>query len=353
MNKVPHYVNNITEVIALARCIERGVFALEKPVGIEGYAAVVGSKEGKGPLGEYFDDVIEDSHFGMETWEKAESRFQLEAVRTALKKAGLSPDDIGAVCAGDLINQCTGSTYGLRELGIPFMGIYGACSTMAEGLLVSSLLVASGAVNRSAAATSSHFSTAERQFRFPLSYGGQRTPTSQWTCTASGAVILSERAAKCTVAGGCIGRITDLGVNDIYNMGSAMAPAAADTIKRYLTATGTSPEDYDYIITGDLGIVGSRLVNELLLNDGIDISAQHRDCGVMIFDRDEQDAHCGGSGCGCSASVLCGYFLPKLESGGIRRILFAATGALMSPMTMQQGETIPAISHLVCIESRE
>lgn len=334
----------------MARCIGKGVFALEKPVGIEGWASVVGGKEGKGPLGNCFDEVIEDSHFGMDTWEKAESRFQLEAVKTAVKKAGLSPEDIGAVCAGDLINQCTGSTYGLRELGIPFLGIYGACSTMAEGLLISSLLIASGAVKRAAAATSSHFSTAERQFRFPLSYGGQRTPTSQWTCTASGAVILSENAGKCSITGGCIGRIADMGVNDINNMGSAMAPAAAETIRRYLSATGTSPSDYDCIVTGDLGIVGSRLVVELLMNDGIDISAQHMDCGVMIFDREAQDAHCGGSGCGCSASVLCGHFLPKLESGSMRKMLFAATGALMSPMTMQQGETIPAISHLVCIE---
>ncbi len=335
----------------MARCIGKGVFALEKPVGIEGWASVVGGKEGKGPLGNCFDEVIEDSHFGMDTWEKAESRFQLEALKTAVKKADLSTEDIGAVCAGDLINQCTGSTYGLRELGIPFLGIYGACSTMAEGLLISSLLIASGAVERAAAVTSSHFSTAERQFRFPLSYGGQRTPTSQWTCTASGAVILSENAGKCSITGGCIGRIADMGVNDINNMGSAMAPAAAETIRRYLTATGTSPADYDCIVTGDLGIVGSRLVVELLLNDGIDISAQHMDCGVMIFDREAQDAHCGGSGCGCSASVLCGHFLPKLKSGSMRRMLFAATGALMSPMTMQQGETIPAISHLVCIES--
>ena len=336
----------------MAECIDRGVFTLSTPVGIEGWASVVGSKEGNGPLGDCFDEVIEDSHFGMETWEKAESRFQLEAVRTAVKKAGLLPEDIGAVCAGDLINQCTGSTYGLRGLGIPFLGIYGACSTMAEGLLISSLLIASGAVERAAAATSSHFSTAERQFRFPLSYGGQRTPTSQWTCTAAGAAVLSSAAGKCCITGGCIGMIADMGVNDINNMGSAMAPAAAETIRRYLSASGTSPADYDCIITGDFGVVGSQLAVELLLNEGIDISVQHRDCGSMIFDREAQDVNCGGSGCGCSASVLCGYFLPKLESGELRNILFAATGALMSPMTLQQGETIPAISHLVRIESR-
>ena len=337
----------------MAELIERGVFRLGTPAGIESFASVVGGKEGKGPLGDCFDEVIEDSHFGTDTWEKAESRFQHEAVSLAVRKAGISTEDIDAVCAGDLINQCTGSTYGLRGLKIPFLGLYGACSTMAEGLLVTSLLISSGAAKRTAAVTSSHFSTAERQFRFPLSYGGQRTPTSQWTCTASGAVILSDKSRKCGITGGCIGKITDMGINDINNMGSAMAPAAADTIKRYLTATNTSPGDYDYIVTGDLGKVGSTLVIELLNMDGIDISKQHKDCGVMIFDCDKQDTHCGGSGCGCSASVLCGYFLPLLERSEAKNILFAATGALMSPMTLQQGETIPAISHLVHISSAE
>lgn len=253
------------------------------------------------------------------------------------------------ICSGDLINQCIGSTYGLRELEIPFLGLYGACSTMAEGLLISSLLIDSGAAKRITAVTSSHFSTAERQFRFPLSYGGQRTPTSQWTCTGSGAVILSEVSGKDapTVAGGCIGKIADLDVSDINNMGSAMAPAAAETIRRYLTATKTSPNDYDLIVTGDLGTVGSKLVIDILARQNIDISIQHRDCGAMIFDCDAQDTHCGGSGCGCSASVLCGHFLPMLQSGEVRSMLFIATGALMSPMSVQQGESIPSIAHLV------
>jgi len=337
----------ICEVINLAEQIERGVFRLSKPVSVHSFASAVGGKEGKGPLGSCFDMVVEDSHFGTETWEKAESRFQKETLCAAIRKGGLVKEDVDAVFAGDLINQCTGSTYGLRELDIPFLGLYGACSTMAEGLLLSSLLVDSGAVKTAAAVTSSHFSTAERQFRFPLSYGGQRTPTSQWTCTASGAVILSGESGSPAVIGGCIGRIADMGVSDINNMGSAMAPAAAATILRYLKATGTSPADYDFIVTGDLGEVGSRLVVELLQKEGTDISAQHRDCGVMIFDNDKQDTHCGGSGCGCSASVLCGHFLPMLREGRAENILFAATGALMSPMTLQQGETIPSISHLV------
>jgi stage V sporulation protein AD len=345
---IPDIVGNIiSEVIYMAEQIERGVFRLTTPVSVHSFASAAGGKEGKGPLGSCFDMVIEDSHFGTTTWEKAESRFQKETMCAAIRKGSLVKEDIDAVFAGDLINQCTGSTYGLRELDIPFLGLYGACSTMAEGLLLSSLLIDSGAAKKAAAVTSSHFSTAERQFRFPLSYGGQRTPTSQWTCTASGAVILSGESGSPNVVGGCIGRITDMGVSDINNMGSAMAPAAAATILRYLRATGTSPADYDFIVTGDLGTVGSKLAVELLQNEDIDISAQHRDCGVMIFDSDEQDTHCGGSGCGCSASVLCGYFLPMLKDGKANNILFAATGALMSPMTLQQGENIPSISHLV------
>ncbi len=333
----------------MAEHIAQGVFRLDSPVKIESFAAVAGGKEGKGPLGKYFDEVIEDSHFGKQTWEQAESQFQLEAVSLAIRKAGLVKEDIGIICSGDLINQCIGSTYGLRELEIPFLGIYGACSTMAEGLLIVSILTENNVADRTVAVTSSHFSTAERQFRFPLSYGGQRTPTSQWTCTASGAAVLSKENGSIEIVGGCIGKITDMGVTDINNMGSAMAPAAAETIRRYLTATNSSPSDYDYIITGDLGIVGSKLLVEFLMKQGIDISAQHRDCGVMIFDADTQDTHCGGSGCGCSASVLCSYFLPMLENGQAKNILFAATGALMSPMSLQQGESIPSISHLVHI----
>lgn len=335
----------------MAEYLSRGAFRLGAPVHIESHAAVVGDKEGQGPLGKCFDEIISDSHFGRNTWEQAESRFQLEAVSLAVKKAGLVKEDIDSICSGDLINQCTGSSYGLRELEIPFLGIYGACSTMAEGLLLSSVLVDSGVSKRAAAVTSSHFSTAERQFRAPLSYGGQRTPTSQWTCTASGAVILSQNKGKAAVVGGCIGRIADMGISDITNMGSAMAPAAATTIMRYLEATGTSPADYDYIVTGDLGTVGSKLVKEFLHRQDIDIMKQHRDCGELIFDNEKQDTHCGGSGCGCSASVLCGLFLPMLEEQRISNMLFVATGALMSTMSMQQGESIPAIAHLVHLQS--
>lgn len=330
----------------MAEYIDRGIFNLSSRPRIQSYASLAGKKEGEGPLGRYFDRVVEDSHFGKDTWEKAESHFQCEALSMAIRKAELTKEDIGAVCAGDLVNQCISSTYGLREFEIPYIGIYGACSTMAEGLMLSSVLVDSGAVKSCAAVTSSHFSTAERQFRFPLSYGNQRTPTSQWTCTASGAVIVSH-TGNTEIVGGCIGKITDMDVTDMNNMGAAMAPAAAETIRRYLTATGTAPENYDCIVTGDLGTTGSRLLLEFLVKQGIDISKQHRDCGVMIFDPETQDTRCGGSGCGCSASVLCGYFLPLLERGEIQNMLFAATGALMSPVSVQQGESIPTISHLV------
>lgn len=334
----------------MAKKIDKGVFLTDTQPAIISSAAIVGGKEGKGPLGKHFDKIVDDSHFGEKTWEKAESKFQLEAVSSAIRKAGITKEELDVIFSGDLINQCIGSAYGLRDLEIPFLGLYGACSTMAEGLLMSAIYTDSGTAERAVAVTSSHFSTAERQFRYPLSYGGQRTPTSQWTCTGSGAAVIDRNGKGPVIIGGCIGKITDMGINDINNMGAAMAPAAAETIRRYLSATGNKPSDYDYIITGDLGITGSKLLIELLNNEGIDINTQHRDCGAMIFDPKKQDTHCGGSGCGCSASVLCGYFLPMLKKGDIKRILFAATGALMSPMACQQGETIPSISHLVDIK---
>ncbi|MGN0614577.1 MAG: stage V sporulation protein AD [Porcipelethomonas sp.] len=324
----------------------RSTFTFEKSPSILGYASIVGEKEGEGPLGGCFDVVEKDSHFGKETWEQAESEMLGKTVKLAIKKSGLTEKDINCIFSGDLINQCLSTTYGLRDLQIPFLGIYGACSTMAEGLLLASCFAAS-AEGKFAAATSSHFSTAERQFRFPLSYGEQRTPSAQWTCTASGSVVVSSKGTAPFVHAVSIGEIVDLGVTDANNMGAAMAPAAASTIKNYLTDTGYSPEDFDVIVTGDLGTVGSKLLIELLSRDGIDISSQHKDCGAMIFDIKEQDVHAGGSGCGCSASVLCGYFLPRLQSGEIQNMLFAATGALLSPAATQQGESIPSISHLV------
>ena len=327
------------------------VFRFSCPPSVKAFASVAGKKEAEGPMGEYFDVTDEDAYLGEDTWEKAESRLQKTAVQKALQKAGLDASQIDFMFAGDLINQCTGSTYGIRDFQIPFFGIYGACSTMAEGLLLSAMAVNAGYAGYCLNSTSSHFSTAERQFRFPLSYGGQRTPTSQWTCTASGAVILSAEKSKVRICGGAAGTITDFGIKDANNMGAAMAPAAAATIKRYLDVTGTQPDDYDAIVTGDLGITGSGLLYDLLMREKTDIRNVHKDCGVMIFDGEAQDTHAGGSGCGCSASVLCGYFLRKMEEGSMKNILFTATGALMSPMLLQQGESIPSIAHLVHISA--
>lgn len=320
---------------------------MEHPPKVTSYAAIVGSKEGEGPLGRCFDRVEQDPYFGEKNWEKAESRLQSDTLALALRKGILHNADLDCIVAGDLIDQCTGSSFAVRETGVPYLGVYGACSTIAEALLTAGILTDSGCCRRAAAVTSSHFSTAERQFRFPLSYGGQRTPTAQWTCTASGAAVVSATGEGAALSGGCIGRVCDLGVTDANNMGAAMAPAAADTIQRYLTDTCTKPEDYDAIVTGDLGNVGSPLLIDLLLKQGIDISKVHKDCGMLMFDDKAQDTHAGGSGCGCSASILCAYFLPKLHSGSLRRILFAATGALLSAMSPQQGESIPTISHLV------
>ncbi len=333
--------------------ISRGVFSFDSYPSIKAFASVVGKKESEGPLGKYFDICSEDSYFGEDTWEKAESRMQKTAIQTVLQKAEIDASEIDCMYAGDLINQCTGSTYGIRDFNIPFFGIFGACSTMAEGLLMAAMAIDAGYADHTLNSTSSHFSTAEKQFRFPLSYGGQRTPSAQWTCTASGAVILSSEGSAPYVSGGAVGVIADFGITDANNMGAAMAPAAASTIQRYLKATNSSPGDYDAIITGDLGIVGSQLLCDLMKKDNIDISKVHKDCGKMMFDKDEQDTHSGGSGCGCSASILCGYFLRKLREGEINNILFAATGALMSPMLVQQGETIPSISHLVHITSEK
>lgn len=334
----------------MVRNLSRGVFQYAQPPRIISYASTVGQKEGDGPFGACFDCVEPDAHFGQDTWEQAESVMQRRTVQLALDKCGLQDNDLSCICAGDLMNQCIGSTYGMRPLEIPLLGIYGACSTMAEGLLLASFLAAGGVGEYTAAVTSSHFSTAERQFRFPLSYGGQRPPTAQWTCTGSGAVILQQPDGipdGVCVTGGCIGTMVDLGVTDANHMGAAMAPAAADTLVRYFKGTNTAPDTYDAIVTGDLGLIGSELLCDLVMKQGYDISAVHRDCGAMLYDRKTQDTHAGGSGCGCSASMLCGHFLPALQTGAMKQILFAATGALMSPTASQQGESIPGISHLV------
>lgn len=315
------------------------------------YAAAVGKKEGEGPLSAEFDYIAEDTTLGEASWERAESLLQKTAVQYALKKGNLSASDIDVIFAGDLLDQCIGSTFGLRDFGIQLVGLFGACSTMALSLINAALAVDSGWAERAVAVTSSHFCSAERQFRQPIDYGGQRPPTSQWTVTGSGACVVG-RGEGPHVERLTLGRIVDLGVTDANNMGAAMAPAAADTILRFFEDTKTGPDDYDAVVTGDLGIVGSKLLGELMQKEGADISKVHRDCGVMIFNINAQDVHSGGSGCGCSGSVLCSNLLNRMNKGELNDILFCATGALMSPTSSQQGESIPGIAHLLHLSNR-
>lgn len=314
------------------------------------YGSVVGKKEHEGPLSNEFDSYTTDSFFGEKSFEKAESRLQKTAVQTALDKAGLTPDDIDNIFAGDLLNQCIGSSFGLRSFGIPFIGLYGACSTMALSAGLAAVFIDSGAAKKTISVTSSHFCSAERQYRFPLNYGSQRTPTAQWTVTGSGALILGKDGGDIYISSVTFGEIEDLNIKDANNMGAAMAPAAAGTLLNFFKDTETKPEDYDIIFTGDLGYVGTNLLYELLEREGIDIRCRHSDCGTLIFDREKQDVHAGGSGCGCSASVLCSYIMHRLEKGDFGNILFISTGALMSPTSSFQGESIPGIAHLLNIK---
>ena len=314
-------------------------------------AGVVGKKEGEGPLGGEFDRLFEDGRMNEDSWEKAESALQKYAIETAIKKANKMPKDIDIVLAGDLLGQSMGTTFGIRDLGIPFVGLYGACSTMALSLATASLLVDSGAVNMAVAATSSHFCSAERQFRLPLEYGGQRPPQAQWTATASGAAVIGKDEGKVTAEYVTYGKICDLGITDANNMGAAMAPAAADTIAMHLSETGRSASDYDCIVTGDLGAVGTKLLYELLEKEhGLDIAGRHKDCGLMIYDLNDRDVNSGGSGCGCSGAVVCTHFMRRLSSGELDKILFVGTGALLSQLSPLQGESIPSIAHAVVLK---
>lgn len=335
----------------MAERLGKYTLALNSHPSVTGFAAVVGKTEGEGPLKDEFDFVFEDDTLGEASFEKAESALQKESVTRALSKAGKTPDEVDFSLAGDLLDQCIGSSFGLRSLNMPFIGLYGACSTMALSLGLASMLVDCGAARVTVASTSSHFCSAERQFRLPLEYGGQRTPTSQRTATAAGAsVVEKKQSGKPAVDAVTIGRITDLGIKDANNMGAAMAPAAANTIADFLKDTSSSPSDFDMILTGDLGKVGSKLLCELLQKDrGIDIESVHADCGLLLYDTKKQDVHAGGSGCGCGASVLNSYIMRRLESGELSRVLFVATGALMSPTSSLQGESIPSIAHAVLL----
>ncbi len=316
-------------------------------------AALAGKKEGEGPLGKLYDAVVPDDLFGEESWEKAEQRFFFTAASTCLNKAGLRAAELDVLLGGDLLNQIMASSLAARELGAPFLGLYGACSTMAESLCLGAMLVDGGYMRHALCAASSHFCTAERQYRFPLEYGAQRTPTAQWTVTGAGATLLSAEVnvpplARCTMV--TVGTVTDMGVADANNMGAAMAPAAADTLLRHFADTGRTPEDYDLIVTGDLGKVGHDLLLALMEEQGRPLLAErYMDCGLEVFSP-EQGVQAGGSGCGCSAVVLNSLIWRRFAERTVHRVLFMATGALLSPTTSQQGETIPGIAHAIVLE---
>ncbi|MBQ6896314.1 MAG: stage V sporulation protein AD [Oscillospiraceae bacterium] len=323
----------------------------KRPVAITQWASVVGKKESCGPLSGKFDEECADDYFGQTTWEKAETELQTRCIGHLLHKKGIDRKDVEFITGGDLCNQITSTAYTMRAVGAPFMGLYNACSTMAEGMIAAACMVDGGYASNAVALASSHFCTAERQFRTPLDYGGKRTPTAQWTVTGCGCVMFERFGKGPFITAAQLGRVVDLGVKDANNMGAAMAPAATETLKRFLYASGTECRDYDAIYTGDLGRVGSELFFQLLQNEKINIE-NHTDCGCVIFDK-SQNVQSGASGCGCGASVLAADILPRFESGDYRNILFIATGALMSPATTMQGESIPCIAHLVNIKNKE
>ena len=334
-----------------AKRLGRQTLLLDNAPGVSASASVGGGKEGEGPLKRSFDFISDDARFGERSWERSESALLKKCLALACGKAGLAPEALDLIISGDLLNQCAGSAYALRETGAPYLGLYGACSTMSEALNLGSILIDAGAAQNVAVLTGSHFCSAERQFRFPLEYGALRTPTSQWTVTGAGALILSAGGPGPYVTRVTTGRIVDMGVKDASNMGAAMAPAACDTLLAHFRETGRAPDYYDAVITGDLGLTGSAILAELLAAEGVALGARHMDCGSVIYDAKRQGVRSGGSGCGCSASVLAGYVLENMRSGLWRRVLFAATGALMSPTTSQQGESIPGICHAAALET--
>ena len=323
--------------------------ALAHPPSVISFSNIGGKFEGQGPLRTYFDETSQDSFFGEKTWEKAESAMQKKTLQRALDQARLKPKDLDYIFAGDLLNQCIGSSFGLRDFSIPFYGLYGACSTMGESLSLAALLIDGGFARRAAAVTSSHFCTAERQYRMPVPYGNQRPPTAQWTATAAGCTILAEDGSGPYITHVTCGKIVDRGIGDVNNMGAAMAPAAYDSLAAFFRDTETTPKDYDLVITGDLGELGHSIVRDFFSRDGVDLGENFQDCGLLLYDRQAQDMHAGASGCGCSASVLNGYLLSGLRSGRWKRIVFAPTGALLSPTSSFQGESIPGICHVVCL----
>lgn len=356
------------------RCVGAQSICFAEDIYVLGRAAVVGKKEGNGPLRSFFDEIDETDLFGGENWNDAESRMMQKATATAIRKAGMTPKQIRLLFAGDLLGQLLASSFGAGEMPIPFLGVYGACSTMGESLLLASMAVGGGFADCAAAVTSSHFASAEKEFRFPLGYGNQRPLAATWTVTGSGALVVGDKTAlersmaqaeesesvrkerggvQVVISGGTIGRVTDYGIKDKANMGACMAPAAAAVVEAHLQDFQRKPEDYDKIITGDLGKVGAEIFADLLGQKGYRVESVQEDCGLLIYDNELQDTHSGGSGCGCSAVTLAGYLLDKLYEGEWKRILFVPTGALLSPVSANEGSTIPGIAHAVVLERKK
>lgn len=356
------------------RCVGAQSICFAEDIYVLGRAAVVGKKEGNGPLRSFFDEIDETDLFGGENWNDAESRMMQKATATAIRKAGLTPKQIRLLFAGDLLGQLLASSFGAGEMPIPFLGVYGACSTMGESLLLASMAVGGGFADCAAAVTSSHFASAEKEFRFPLGYGNQRPLAATWTVTGSGALVVGDKTAlersmtqaeesesvrkerggvQVVISGGTIGWVTDYGIKDKANMGACMAPAAAAVVEAHLQDFQRKPEDYDKIITGDLGKVGAEIFADLLGQKGYRVESVQEDCGLLIYDNELQDTHSGGSGCGCSAVTLAGYLLDKLYEGEWKRILFVPTGALLSPVSANEGSTIPGIAHAVVLERKK
>ena len=329
----------------------RQSFVFDRHPAILASAAIGGKKEQEGPLAAYFDYTSTDTKFKQPSWEKAESKMQELALDTAKKKLGIRHDDIDLLFAGDLLNQCISSSFSVRDTGVPFFGLYGACSTMAESLILSAMSVNAGYARLAAAMSSSHFATAERQYRFPLGYGGQRTPTAQWTVTGAACALVGTSDTGPFINAATTGTVMDYGITDANNMGAAMAPAAYHTLLAHFDDLSLSPSDYDLIVTGDLGSVGKEILLDLFRKDGVSLGGVYNDCGTMIFDLQSQDVHAGGSGCGCGSVVLCGYILSQMKKGKLRNVLFCGTGALHSPTSLQQSESIPGVCHAVSIST--
>ncbi|WP_202711103.1 stage V sporulation protein AD [Sporosalibacterium faouarense] len=326
--------------------------SFQNPPSILSTASIVGPKEGEGPLKDYFDLIIQDDSWGEDSWEKCESKLQIEAVRMAISSAKIVESQIDYLLAGDLLNQIIASSFSARQLQMPFLGLYGACSTMTESLSIGSMLIDGGYADKIVCATSSHFSTAERQYRFPLEHGNQRPLTSQWTVTGAGASVLSSSGGPPYITHVTTGKVIDPGIKDANNMGAAMAPAASDVIVQHFKDTGFKPTDYDLIITGDLASLGKEIAEDLIAQEGYNVSSVYSDCGIEIFDNEKQDTHAGGSGCGCSAVVFNGYIFKQLKQKKLNKVLLISTGALLSPTSTQQGESIPGIAHAVTISNK-